>query len=385
MKKVSAIICFFTILVTLGACNEKDFLEFFKEIKKNKGKGEPGLVFTSTNDPAGNELVVYGRHADGTLKEIGSYATGGEGTGMGLGSQNAVVLDKSKQMLFVVNAGSNDVSVFSISSQGVQLKETMASGGKMPISLTVHKKMLYVLNAGGAGNITGFYVGNSGSLTPVPGSTQVLSNNGEGSAPGPAQVEFTPDGKMLVVTEKPSNKILTYAMGYDGKPAAPVVNDAAGQTPFGFAFTRYGYLLVSEAFGGAPGASVVSSYKIKPDGMLEVISPTVATNQTAACWVVVTNNNKYAYTTNTASGSLSGFKVSHDGSLHLLDPDGRTGITGDGSGPIDMALSNNSKFLYALNGAEGSISAFEVEGGGALSEIEKYAGLPANAAGMAAK
>jgi 6-phosphogluconolactonase len=385
MKKVSAIIYFFAALVTLDACNEKDFLDFFKEIKKKKGKGDPGLVFTSTNDPAGNEIVVYGRHSDGTLEEINRYATDGEGTGMGLGSQNAVILDKNKQLLFVVNAGSDEISVFSISQDGIQLEENIASGGEMPISLTVHKKMLYVLNAGGSGNITGFYVGNSGSLTPIAGSTQVLSNNGAGSAPGPAQVEFTPDGKMLVVAEKPSNKILTYTIGYDGKPSAPVVNDAAGQTPFGFAFTHYGYLLVSEAFGGAPDASVVSSYKIKPDGMLEVISPTVATNQTAACWVVITNNNRYAYTTNTASGSLSGFKVNHDGSLELLDPDGRTGVTGDGSGPIDMALSNNSKFLYALNGAEGSISAFEVASGGALSDIDKYMGLPANAAGMAAK
>jgi 6-phosphogluconolactonase (cycloisomerase 2 family) len=385
MKKVSIFIYFFTLLLTVGACHEKDFFDFFKEIKKKKGKGDPGLVFTSTNDPAGNEIVVYGRHTDGTLKEINTYATDGEGTGMGLGSQNAVILDKSKQLLFVVNAGSNEISVFSISQDGIQLEENIASGGEMPISLTVHKKLLYVLNAGGSGNITGFYVGNSGSLTPIAGSTQVLSNNGAGSAPGPAQIEFTPDGKTLVVTEKPSNKILTYAVGNDGKPADPVINDSAGETPFGFGFTTQGYLLVSEAYGGAENAGVLSSYSMNPDGTLTVISPEVATHQTAICWVAITNNNRYAYGTNTGSGSVSGFKVSSDGSVSLLDPDGRTGITGDGTSPIDMALSTNSRFLYALNAREGSISAFKVENDGSLTDIDKYTGLPASPVGLAAK
>lgn len=385
MKKVSIFIYFFAILLTVGACHEKDFFDFFKEIKKKKGKGDPGLVFTSTNDPAGNEIVVYGRYTDGTLKEINRYATEGEGTGMGLGSQNAVILDKSKQLLFVVNAGSNEISVFSITQDGVHLEENIASGGEFPISLTVHKKLLYVLNAGGSGNITGFYIGNSGALTPITGSTQVLSNNGVGGAPGPAQVEFTPDGKTLVVTEKPSNKILTYAMGNDGKPAAPVINNSAGETPFGFGFTSHGYLLVSEAFGGAENAGVLSSYAMNPDGTLTVISPEVATHQTAICWVAITNNNRYAYGTNTGSGSVSGFKVSSDGSVSLLDPDGRTGITGDGTSPIDMALSINSKFLYALNAREGSISAFKVGNDGSLSDIDKYTGLPASPAGMAAK
>ena len=385
MRRVSALMYFFAFLVTLGSCHEKDFLDFFKEIKKKKGKGDPGFVFTSTNDPSGNEIVVYGRHADGTLQEIDRYPTDGEGTGMGLGSQNAVILDKGRQLLFVVNAGSNEISVFSISPQGISLEEKIASGGEFPISLTVYNRLLYVLHAGGSGNITGFYVGNSGSLTPIPGSTQVLSNNGVGSAPGPAQIEFTPNGKTLVVTEKPTNKILTYAVGNDGKPAAPVINDAAGETPFGFAFTSRGQLLVSEAFGGAENAGVMSSYDINPDGTLTVISPEVATHQTAICWVVVTNNNRYAYGTNTGSGSVSGYRVSPDGSLSLLDPDGRTGVTGEGSRPIDMALSNNSRFLYALNGGEGSISAFNVEHGGSLSDIDKYTGLPVNAAGIAAK
>ena len=37
-----------------------------------------------------------------------------------------------------------------------------------------------------------------------------------------------------------------------GLPSAPIDNASNGMTPFGFAFTNAGTLVVSEAFGGAP-------------------------------------------------------------------------------------------------------------------------------------
>ena len=36
-------------------------------------------------------------------------------------------------------------------------------------------------------------------------------------------------------------------------------------------------------------------------GALHLVSPSVPTGQTAACWIVVTKDGKYAYTTNTGS------------------------------------------------------------------------------------
>jgi 6-phosphogluconolactonase (cycloisomerase 2 family) len=77
-----------------------------------------------------------------------------------------------------------------------------------------------------------------------------------------------------------------------------------------------------------------------------VISPSIGTTQTAACWVVISNDGKYAYVTNTGSGSVSSYRIEKDGSISLLEA--QAGLTGDGSSPIDMALSNNGRFLYAL-------------------------------------
>jgi 6-phosphogluconolactonase (cycloisomerase 2 family) len=261
---------------------------------------------------------------------------------------------------------------------GLFLADVAGSGGTQPISLTVHEQLLYVLNAGGSGNITGFVIAPYGKLTPIPGSTQPLSNNGIGAAPGPAQVAFSPDGTTLVVTEKASNMIDTYRLE-DNVAQAPVSYPSSGATPFGFAIDKRGDLVVSEAFGGAPGQSALSSYAVD-EGALQVISPSVGTTQTAACWVVITQNGKYAYTTNAGSGTISSYIIGKDGSLSLLNA--TAGLTG--SSPIDMAFSNNNAFLYALNSGAHTISIFQVLPDGSLVAVGAPA-VPAGAVGLAAK
>jgi 6-phosphogluconolactonase (cycloisomerase 2 family) len=344
----------------------------------------PGAVYVLTNAASGNQVAVFNRAADGTLAAAGTFATGGLGTGGGLGSQGALVLSQDNRWLFAVNAGSNEISVFAVRPDGLAWVDKVASGGVLPISLTVHHDLLYVLNAGGSGNITGFVVAAHGKLSPLAGSTRPLSNGGVGAAPGPAQVEFSPQGDVLVVTEKATNLIDTYAVEDGGLADGPVTHASVGATPFGFAFSRRGQLIVSEAFGGAPGQSALSSYAVSEHD-LDVVSASVHTHQTAACWVVVTQNGKYTYTTNAGSGSITGYRLGRDGRLSLLDADGRTGVTGDGSSPNDMALSHNSRYLYALDAGTHAISAFQVQSNGSLAPIAGADGLPAGAVGLAAR
>jgi 6-phosphogluconolactonase (cycloisomerase 2 family) len=291
-------------------------------------------------------------------------------------------LSQDSRWLFAVNAGSDEVSIFAVQPQGLVLVDKIASGGDMPISLTTYKNLLYVLNAGGSGNISGFMIGNDGRLAPIPGSTQLLSNGGVGAAPGPAQVSFNPDGNILVVTEKASNVIDVYTVSSTGTASGPVVNPSAGATPFGFGFGHNGVLIVSEAFGGAPDASATSSYQLAGTS-LQVVSASAQTHQTAACWIAVTQNGKFAYAANAGSGSVSGYQVGQDGSLTLLDADGRTGVTGPGSTPVDMAMSHNSQYLYVLGNGSHMIHAFSVNADGSLGTVAGAA-VPGGAAGIAA-
>ena len=341
----------------------------------------PGAVYTMTNAAGGNEVLVFVRGTDGSLAPGGAYATGGLGSGAGLGSQGALVLSEDNQWLLAVNAGSNDVSVFAVHPGGLELTDTAPSGGTAPIGLTIHKNLVYVLNAGDGGNIIGFKLNPRGSLRAIPGTTRYLSNGGVGAAPGPAQISFTPDGRTLVVTEKATNQILTYQQakrGYDG----PEVHASAGETPFGFAFAKRSILIVSEAFGGAPGASTASSYDVSGH-TVQLLDGPEPTFQTAACWVAVSKNGKYAYTTNAGSSSISGYRIGESGELTLLDADGFTASTGDGSSPIDMAFSSNGRFLYAISGGSSTISSFLFRSDGSLMSLGML-DVPAGALGLAA-
>jgi 6-phosphogluconolactonase (cycloisomerase 2 family) len=349
------------------------------ELSAVSGAGNAGAVYVSTNSTTGNEVLAFPRAGDGTLGAPRTFATGGTGTGGGLGNQGAVVLDHANQRLFVANAGSNEVSVFAVVPGGLELLDRVASGGTVPVSIAVHRNLVYVLNVGGTGNISGFVLDRDDNLELLAGSTRPLSS----SSADAAQVTFSPDGGLLVVTEKATNVIGTYTVGADGLATGPNAQPSAGATPFGFAFSRKGMLVVSEAFGGGPDASALSSYRVSPVGALSGISLSIGTTETAACWVVITGDGRFAYTSNTGSGTISGYGLSTAGELTLLDANGVTATTT--AGPIDLALTRNDRFLYSLDSGTGTISGFRVEANGILTPAPGASGLPAGANGLAAR
>jgi 6-phosphogluconolactonase len=336
----------------------------------------PGAVYTMTNSAGGNEVLVFSRSADGSLIPAGAFATNGLGTGGGLGNQGGLILTPDNQWLFVVNAGSNTISVFNVKPDDLVFIGAFDSGGSRPISLTVDGNLLYVLNAGGAvgaeDNITGFIIEPDGVLQALEGSTQPLS----GTNTSPAQIEFSTDGNVLVVTEKATSIIDTYGVDDDGLARPPNFFGSAGIVPFGFSFGKRNRLHVSEA-----GTNSASSYQVYPDGSLEVISAAVPTGQTGVCWLVITKNGRYAYTTNAGTGNISGFNIDRDGTISLLDQDG---VTAEAAfGVIDEAFSNNSRYLYALSSAATTIFGFQVGSDGGLTLVDEI-NLQTGANGLAA-
>jgi len=350
---------------------------------------QAGAVYVLTNQ-VDNTVAVFNRDAFGMLTSAGEFSTGGAGDPVPQGtdpatdplaSQGALMLDQGHQFLFAVNAGSNQISVLNIAQSNLDLVDVIDSGGIRPISLTVHDNLLYVLNEGGTPNITGFTVGDDGTLMPLAGSTQPLIG---GTAADPAQVNFNPDGTLLVVTEKAGNRIDTYTIDENGLPSAPIDNASNGMTPFGFAFNNPGFLVVSEAFGGTPNGSAASSYSAGDDGVLSVVSGSVSNSQTASCWVVITNNGHTAFVSNTGSGTISSYALtSNDGTLTLVHS--IAGDVGANSAPIDMALNVSSQYLYVLDGGLQSVVSFHVEHDGSLTLVDTDGGLPLGAQGIAAK
>jgi 6-phosphogluconolactonase (cycloisomerase 2 family) len=350
-----------------------------------QSRGVAGAVYTMTNAAVGNEVVVYDRLADGSLRFAGTYATGGLGSGNGLGNQGGVVLSDNGRWLLVVNAGSHEVSVFRVNRGGLVLEDTALSGGVRPISVAIHHDLVYVVHAGGAvgdvDSIAGLRLGSNGTLSPLPGSSRLLS----AANTAPAQIGFSPNGRFLIVTEKATNLIDVFPLDRDGYAGDPVWNPSVGQTPFPFDFGKRGQLFVAEVFGGAEDAGAVSSYTLGSDGYLQIIDPSVPNTETAPCWLVVTKGGRYVFTTNTPDDSLSAYAIDFEGHLSLLDEDGRSGEPGPGTRPLDMDLSGDGRFLYTLNIGDDTISTFRVKQDGSLKLLEAIGGVPDGANGLAAR
>ena len=334
-------------------------------------------VYTETNAAAGNAIIWYARSSDGRLTWKATVSAGGLGTGTGLGDQGALALGDENGILLAVDAGSNELSVFRVTSGGLTRTDVVSSGGVLPVSVTIHDDWVYAVNAGGeTPNIAGFHLDDAGTLSAIPGSVQTLTGS------GPAQISFTPDGRVLVVTEKATNSIDTFTVDEQGVASAAISHTSSGAVPFGFAFDPEGRLVVSEAGGGPMGTSALSSYAVGLDGSLTTISASIPDFEFAACWVVITNDGQFAYTSNahTPSNDLSRYAIGDRGRLAL----DQEVATKPGNGPTDMAISGNGRFLYVVASGDGAIAGFLIHEDGSLSPISTISGLPASDAGLAA-
>lgn len=335
----------------------------------------PTAVYVQSNERGGNQLLAFRTSPNGALSGPGPVATGGAGDGVAhLASQGSLTLTGDGRALLVANAGSGDVSLFTVDVGGPEVIGTTPVGSA-PKSVAEHDGLVYVLNTGDP-SVSGFRLG-VGGLEPVTGSTRPLE---EGS--DPAQVGFSPDGSTLVVTERMANAIVSYPVGSDGQLGHPHTRPSSGQTPYGFAFTDDGTLLVVEAFGAAKGKAATSSYATEGVDVTPV-SASVGNGRSEICWAVVSDDNRYLYTTNYADSCVSRYAIGEDGSVTLDDPAAGVGIEGH-TGLRDEDLTTDGRFLYALDADSRQVFGWSIGANGTLSAIGSWGQLPATAAGLAA-
>jgi 6-phosphogluconolactonase len=335
----------------------------------------PGAVYVQTN-AAPNEVVAFRRKGDGSLEPMGTFATGGDGDGSPhLQSQGSVVLTGDGQNLLVTNAATGDLSVFSVVSDGsIELRERVNTGDT-PRSVDEHDGLVVVLNTGEPG-LASFRLGADG-IARLAGGEGALAGGAD-----PAQVAFGPDGSMVAITQRGTDSIVTYEIASDGTFGASREVASEGPTPYGFAFTSGGTLVVTEAFRAEKGAAAASSYAIV-DGSLEARTSSVGNGRSEICWAVITPDDRFAFTTNYADGAVSRFGISADGSLSLEDA--TAGISVDGApGLRDEDISGDGRFLYAIDADGARIYGWSVEADGALEPVGSWKGVPETVAGLAA-
>ena len=346
-----------------------------KKHKKKPKKVNYSALYTTTNDPHGNRVIMFRRSANGTITQKKSVKTGGTGIAAQqpfgfpiVDSSGSMALTSDGKLLFVVNDGDNTISSFQITASGPKLINRVTSGGILPVSLTIHKNLLYILNEV-SGTIFGYRFTKTGFLTPIINSERALSKVGPDGVS--ASIGFSPNGKVLVVSQRdlPARKgvIDTFTVRRDGSTNPAVPHTADDANPFGFAWAS-GRLIISNVGFVATPPNVMpnpadptqfngstSSYNVSNSGQLTLVN-TASSNARAACWVVVSKDQKFAFVVNTLSGkavpqdigtghnSISRYSIAPNGALTLL---GNTDTTPAGF-PGDEGLSSDGKYLYVL-------------------------------------
>lgn len=351
------------------------------EQKGSSDRRAGGAVFAMTNAAEGNEIVVYNRFSNGTIDRLRNVSTRGLGIGTDLDTQGGLRLNRNNRFLYAVNAGSDDITVFEVDGTRLRFVQKIYAGDE-PVSLTLSGNLLYVLNGSVAGNgIRGFRVANNGTLTPLPDSFRDLSSR----IAVPGNIQFSPDGRVILVTHKVTNELVApfhiidaFTIGTDGYASAmPTPNESHGIRPFSLAFRNDGKLVVVESHNAVDNRSAASSYQLNATGTLSLISGSVPNAQTDVCWVVITNDGRYAFTSNFASGTISSYRFDNSGALTLIN--GSAASLGDMSQPVDSSFSQDGRYLYQLLRGFGTVAAFRVEDNASLTSLGTVSGgLPVN-------
>jgi hypothetical protein len=348
--------------------------------------GSPGFdhgstVYVQTNDPTGNQIVTYLSNGTG-LHEVGRTDTDGLGVDIPgsavdkLASQGSLASDPSQGLLVAVNGGSNTLSVFHTFGPILGRPRVMSSGGTTPVSVAVRGDLLYVLDAGGAGSIQGYY---ADSLVPVPGSHQSLGLT-PGETPAflttPGQIGFTPDGRQLVVTTKLNGSDIDVfnVTPWGSVTGAPVVNPSATPVPFGFTFDPAGDLVVTEA-----GTSALTTYSVAANGKLTERGSSTD-GLAALCWVAT--NGRYFFGANAGSAAVTTYDIGANGTPSVV------ATTATDPGPVDLATSSDGRSLFVETGANDLVDSFAIQPNGTLvatgsvaPELPGHSGLEGIAVG----
>ena len=175
----------------------------------------PNALYTTTNGPARGQRGDHvhpprrrDHHPDRVAGRHRRQRRRGREPPFGfpiVDSSGSTNLTPDGKLLFVVNAGDNSISSFRTTSAGPVLVSHVSSGGTLPISLTSHGNLLYVVNETSA-NIKGWTFDSTGHLTPIPGSVESLSVPFNPTSPRPDDAHRRRRGDRLLAQRPPAGR-----------------------------------------------------------------------------------------------------------------------------------------------------------------------------------
>jgi hypothetical protein len=174
-----------------------------------------GAVYTMSNGAMMNQVFIYCLNSTGQLTWMSAVNTNGTGVNTTntdpLFSQGSMMVYSN--FLFVVNAGSNSLSMFMMNSADatqLTLISVQATNGLFPISVTVNANYACVLTGGSQTGIRCFTYNSSGLFLMSSFDRNITLSTPQTTPPnGPAgtlsEILFSADGQSLIISVKGYN------------------------------------------------------------------------------------------------------------------------------------------------------------------------------------
>jgi DNA-binding beta-propeller fold protein YncE len=358
---------------------------------QESGAQAQNFVYVESNDPAGNAIFGFARHADGSLVPLpGSpYPVGGLGITptFALGpfdSDQNVIVNPDHTLLFAVNGGSNSVAVFNIAANGVLTPvagSPFPSGGSNPVSVGLAGDTLCVVNQDQdpdhpglfLPDYTSFHVTPGGRLIPIANSTFFVD-----AGASPSQALIAPSNKLMFGAEFLGGLLRTFQIGRGGRlipgvaqplPPGEFAGTGAPPNPLGLAVHPKLPLLYVEFVT----ISRIGVYRYSPSGELQFLR-SVPDSGKAPCWALVNKEGTRLYASNTGDSSISVFDIGIDPTEPIEIQHLALRTTGS---CFQFALDSTGSFLHVVtqqasprqNVTANGLNVLQVAADGTLTEV----------------
>jgi len=207
-------------------------------------------------------------------------------------------LNGGDEFLLATNAGSNSITLFRVTKNGLEQIDVEPSNGEKPVSVTVNRGIVYVAEQRRNRRRTC-----SPQLRRVAGRGSPIGNRIPSVEGGPAYAD--------------TQFAAGYTVNADGTLTATSGSVGNGGTDTcWFVVTDNGKIgFTTSFFGGGR----ISSYRVGSNGSLELIDGAAAdaTVTDGASDLALSRNSRYLYQLNSLDGTISSFRVEKDADLVL--------------------------------------------------------------------
>ena len=368
---------FTCLLLIFTACNSDDDNNSPTD-KENNG------FFILNNLNSESQIVYFKRNEKEGLYQVGTFGTKGKGQNLSDNdgpfnpllnpnfSQDAIVFNEDKTVLFAVNNGEQSISSFKIHDASLEFIEKIETGYDSPTSLAFEKGKLYVLHF--EGGLVGFDFNNENRLTPI----QNTSHQFDPALKPFVNVSINKAANKLFVTTI-RDRAYVISLTADGTYEDMKEADFSGKRPFGASFLKDDIISVSEALFG------VSTYKILSDNSITPLSE-IDFSIIAFCWIVPDANMEYVYASNTLQGRVYSFEnnegmIKSTEQVYGNNPPSRNQLNGgldDGTTYFILDVVVTDNYVYTVDPLNERIDAYQrIEDGGLeYDENESYFDWP---------